>query len=127
MVRSRSSVQSRPSAPELEIEVLKRPKSGTNGSVLQKQYADAIFVLGHTIDSTKEERNGTMNVLERDDHLLKTKLVLKSTDDFTDKQALKVFLGTELRSEDDISELVEYLKICRPALFTKLSACFKTS
>ena len=60
-----------------------------------------------------------MLVLEKDDHLLKAKLTLKSVDIFTDEQAEKVFLETDVTSVDDIGVLVDYLKQCRPKLYVK--------
>ncbi len=55
-----------------------------------------------------------MNVLEKNDHLLKAKLVFKSVEEFTDEEAKQVFLETELCSESDIIELVTYLENFRP-------------
>jgi len=66
-----------------------------------------------------------MLVLEKDDHLLKAKLTLKSVDIFTDEQAEKVFLETEVTSVDDIGVLVDYLKQCRPKLYKKISSMLK--
>jgi hypothetical protein len=60
-----------------------------------------------------------MNVLEKDDHLLKTKLVIKS-EEFTDEQTESVFLATEVQSEDDITTLINYLQEYRPKLVEKL-------
>ncbi len=62
-----------------------------------------------------------MNVLEREDHLLKTKLVFKSTDEFTDEQAERVFLDTKVESEADLEELVHYLAQYRPNLLQRLN------
>ncbi|TSA45208.1 hypothetical protein D4R51_02305 [bacterium] len=66
-----------------------------------------------------------MNVLEKKDHLLNTKLVLKSTDEFTDEQAEKVFLDTEMTSEADILEICGYLRQYRPGLLKKLEEQIK--
>ena len=63
-----------------------------------------------------------MNVLEKNDNLLKTKLVLKATDKFSDAQAEKMFKDTEIRSEKDIDVLVGYLKKYRPNIFAKLNS-----
>ncbi|MBA4320835.1 MAG: hypothetical protein C0412_20795 [Flavobacterium sp.] len=60
-----------------------------------------------------------MGGFEKDDHLLKTKLVLKATDKFTDEQAERVFENTEIKSENDTEELINYLKQYRPKLFKK--------
>lgn len=68
-----------------------------------------------------------INVLEREDHLLNTKLVFKAIDEFTDEQAEVAFLGTEVKSSDDIVELVNYLKQYRPSLYKKLGASVKLS
>ncbi|MDD5547955.1 MAG: hypothetical protein PHN74_03645 [Candidatus Pacebacteria bacterium] len=64
-------------------------------------------------------------VLEKDDHLLKIKLVLKDTDRVSDEMAEKMFLDTEIKSEDDIRELVNYLGQYRPKLLEKLSVATK--
>jgi len=61
-----------------------------------------------------------MNVLEKDDHLLKTKLIFKS-EEFTDEQAERAFLDTEIQSKDDIQILIDYLEKYRPTLAKKLN------
>lgn len=62
------------------------------------------------------------------DHLLRLKLVLKSADDFTDEEAEKLLLNTEVISEDDIQTalddiqtVLEYLREFRPKLYQKLN------
>jgi hypothetical protein len=62
-----------------------------------------------------------MNVLEKDDHLLKTKLAFKS-EELTDEQVEAVFLNTEVQSTEDITTLVDYLKQYRPKLAEKIEA-----
>ena len=61
-----------------------------------------------------------MQVLEKENHLLNAKLVFKSTNEFTDEQAEKMFMDTEVESADDISELVSYMRKYRPELYKKL-------
>jgi hypothetical protein len=62
-----------------------------------------------------------MNVLEKNDHLLKTKLAFKD-EGLTDEQAEIVFLNTEVQSTEDIITLVDYLKQYRPKLAEKIEA-----
>jgi hypothetical protein len=64
---------------------------------------------------------GKMNVLEKDDHLLKTKLAFKD-EELTDEQAESVFLNTEVQSTEDVTTLVDYLKQYRPKLAEKIEA-----
>jgi len=61
-----------------------------------------------------------MQVLEKENHLLNAKLIFKMTREFTDEQAEKMFMDTEVESADDISELVSYMRKYRPELYKKL-------
>lgn len=63
-------------------------------------------------------------VVEKDDHLLKTKIVLKLVDKFSDEQAEKVFLNTEIGSKEDINVIIDYLHEYRPKVFAKLNDIF---
>ena len=66
-----------------------------------------------------------MNVLEKEDHLLKTKLALKSTDTVTDAQAEIAFLDTEIKSKEDLEVILGYLEKYRPAVYKRLDSRFK--
>ena len=63
-----------------------------------------------------------MVVLEKEDHLLNTKLVIKSVGKFSNEQAEKMFMNTTVHSEKDITELLNYIQECRPRLFRKLNS-----
>jgi len=61
-----------------------------------------------------------INTATQEDHLFKIKLMVMSTDDFTDEQVERAFLDTNVESEDDIVVITECLEKFRPRLCQKL-------
>ncbi len=62
-----------------------------------------------------------ISVAIQSDHLLRLKLVLKSQDEFSNEQAERAFLDTEIQSEDDIEVVMQYLMDFRPAIYQRLN------
>ncbi|OGZ67542.1 MAG: hypothetical protein A3C58_02205 [Candidatus Staskawiczbacteria bacterium RIFCSPHIGHO2_02_FULL_34_10] len=59
-------------------------------------------------------------LLKKTDHLLKLKIVLKSTTQFTDEYAWKIFIDTEIESQDDIEVVMNYVATYRPKIYRQL-------
>ena len=68
-----------------------------------------------------------LSVVEKDNHLLNFKLAMKDTACINDADAERALLNTEIRSEDDIATVVDYLKHYRPHLYKKYTDAIKAT
>ncbi|TSD03079.1 MAG: hypothetical protein Athens071416_339 [Parcubacteria group bacterium Athens0714_16] len=62
-----------------------------------------------------------MNISKEGDNLLSTKLAIIDTKNISDKEVQKILFGAKTNSEEEIEDLLEYVKKCRPKLFKDLS------